>query len=34
VWVNRLGEAYDPSIADAVVPNLRDLSSLVATGFL
>jgi len=34
VWVNRLGEADDPSIADAVVPNLRDLSSLLASHFV
>jgi 2-haloacid dehalogenase len=31
VWVNRLGEDDDPSIADAVVADLSRLTETVAT---
>ena len=30
VWINRLGEADDPSVADAVLPDLTDLLATVA----
>jgi 2-haloacid dehalogenase len=30
IWVNRLGQADDPSIADAVLPDLRRLAETVA----
>ncbi|HEY6378193.1 MAG TPA: HAD family hydrolase [Candidatus Dormibacteraeota bacterium] len=29
IWVNRLGEAHDPSLADAVLPDLSTLPSAV-----